>query len=138
MTLETYTIPGRTIRALTPPVRVHASGPRPERTYPAELVFLQRPTRYEADGSRVETWHGRLLRPGVWDYAASRFPVEVRAEGPIAAICERTTSGGRVYVIAAMQGGPLGGRRYFAAESVTEAQERLIAWAGRRFRVPAP
>lgn len=90
----------------------------------------------------VNEWTGRLLSPtNVIDMQAGHgHTPDVQAVGIIAEIVE--LDNGEVY--GWTQGGPKGSRRYrFASkrtsscdDPVFEVMDEIIAWAGRRFRVP--
>lgn len=112
---------------------------RPGRTSAAQVTFHQHETRYERNGDIVDHWRAWLLEPETIDteHAIGSSVSAYRRAYTIACITEIKTPGGETRVYGTMQASGVGSRRHFAAETVTEAQERIIKWAGRRFRVPA-
>ena len=114
---------------------IHDKGrvPRGMKTTAATVVFHQ-------DERNLDLWHGRLFEIGRARDSQSNYEVvdwatimriEVMREGQWV----RGEEVGGSYNIT-IQGGSKHSRRYSWAPTFKQAQEEIMAWAGRRFRVP--
>lgn len=123
---------------------------KPAKTVAAQLVFEQG-GGFRPDGTERLTYAARLLGDTVIDtaqcYARYDRAYEVPTHraggfGYIAALWATIKEDGSTEVSGYIQGGGKGGRRYIAYRSdddsaITKAQEHVVRWASRRFRLPA-
>ena len=129
------------------------SDPKPIRTIPAQILFQE--TRSSGavtdEGDIVYQHTATLLPPRVFDTTRRydwqrRFAIrsyQAGVQGLIAHVVTRVRPDGSEHARWWVQGGDNGGRRHFntgaydVKDAISEAQEHIIKWASRRFRVPA-
>lgn len=90
-------------------------------SYPCQITFVE--------DDRGGKWYGRLMN--------RQQAIDVETGGLVRGKpFYNITQAAEDRFVVVMQGGSRHGRRYATHNSLTEAQEAGIRWAGRRFRIP--